>query len=403
MRSAAQIRDSLVDYLAVGDAVADVQLGDELKALREAADVLEAVNARLLYRFDKSREYASEGHPSAASWMRANCRMTGASAAQRVSVARSLAELPETESALANAEIGYQHVAHIARTAEAVGVETVRDAEEILLTAARQLGPGQFRIVTWHLRHAVDPDGALAEANKLHERRYLHISEMNGMFHLDGLFDAEGGALLRTTINALSKPTSADDRSPKQRRADALLEIARQTLDRCDLPRIGGQRPHLTITTTVETLAGLAGNSGADLEWGLPLPGETLRRLACDASIRLVVRDADGRVLDMTEARRTISPSLRRAAAMRDKHCRFPGCDRPADWTVGHHVRHACRGGRTSLPNTMLLCGFHHRLVHEGGWEIVWGPDGEAAAIPPERFRRRPVQVARRAADPAAG
>jgi hypothetical protein len=103
MRSAAQIRDWLVDYLAVVDSVADVELGDELKSLREAADALEAVSARLLYRFDKSREYASKGHPSAASWMRANCRMTGASAAQRVSVARSLAELPQTQSALANA------------------------------------------------------------------------------------------------------------------------------------------------------------------------------------------------------------------------------------------------------------------------------------------------------------
>ena len=133
------------------------------------------------------------------------------------------------------------------------------------------------------------------------------------------------------------------------------------------------------------------------------MPAETLQRLACDASMRLAVRDSDGRVLDLSEARRTISPGLRRAAALRDGHCRFPGCDRPVDWTRGHHVRFACKGGKTNLTNTMLLCAFHHRLVHEGGWTIEWGADGEAVAIPPERYRRRPVELARVSADPAAG
>src|SRR5205823_13749085 len=142
------------------------------------------------------------GQPSAGSWMRANCRMTGAAAAQRLGVARSLAELPQAEAALAGAEIGYQHVAHIARTAEAVGCETVRDAEEILVSAAKQLGPGKFRILAWHFRHAVDPDGALAEANELYDRRYLHISQsMNGLYFLNGLLDAEGGAVVLTAIN----------------------------------------------------------------------------------------------------------------------------------------------------------------------------------------------------------
>jgi hypothetical protein len=403
MRSADDVLVTLREYLPDVESVAQVRLGDELKTLREAADVLEAATAKLLYRFDKAREYASEGHPSAVSWMRDNCRMTGAAAAQRMSIARSLAELPQTEAALTNAEIGYQHVAHIARTAEAVGSDTVRDAEEILLDAAKQMGPGTFRLVTWHLRHAVDPDGALREANELHERRFLHISEsMDGLYYLDGLLDAEGGAILRTVIDALSKPTSADDRTAKQRRADALVEIAQQTLDRGEVPQVGGQRPHLTITATTETLAGLVGNPGADLGWGLPVPSETLRRLACDASMRLAVRDADGTVLELSEARRTISPSLRRAAAMRDKRCRFPGCDRPVEWTEGHHVWFASDGGPTNLPNTMLLCKFHHRLGHEGGWTIVWGEDGEAVAIPPERYRRRPVELARVSADPAA-
>src|SRR5919198_508947 len=131
MRSATDLIGGVRRYLANTDTIVDAELGDELKALREVIDVAEAATAKLLRRFDKSREFAAEGHPSAVSWMRANCRMTGASAAQRLSIARNLAELPRTEAALVNADIGYQHVAHIARTAEAIGCEAVRDAEEI--------------------------------------------------------------------------------------------------------------------------------------------------------------------------------------------------------------------------------------------------------------------------------
>jgi hypothetical protein len=129
------------------------------------------------------------------------------------------------------------------------------------------------------------------------------------------------------------------------------------------------------------------------------MPSETLRRLACDATIRLAVRDADGSVLDLGRAVRTIPPAVRRAAALRDQHCAFPGCDRPVDWTEGHHLKHWIDGGSTSLGNTRLLCCFHHRLVHEGGWQLVLGEDDEVVAIPPERYRRRLQPVSAGAAD----
>jgi hypothetical protein len=370
--------------------VPDAELGRQLIGLRRGVDRLESISSELLQRFDRTREYASEGAPSAVLWLRYRCRITGAAAAQRVGIARSLAELPETAAAFAKADIGYQHVAHIARTAEAVGCAAVRGAEPILVKAAKELGPGQFRLVTWHLRHALDQDGALKEANELHERRHLHLSEsMGGLFYIDGVLDSEGGALLRTALEALSGPLPDEARSAKQRRADALVDLARSALERGEVQHIGGVRPHVTVTTSRETLAGLAGQPGADTEWGLPMPSETIRRLACDATIRLAVRDEDGTVLDLGRAVRTIPPALRRAAAMRDKHCGFPGCDRPVGWTQGHHIRHWIDGGHTKLNNMVLLCAFHHRLVHEGGWQIFWGEEGDPVAIPPERYRRK--------------
>jgi hypothetical protein len=61
---------------------------------------------------------------------------------------------------------------------------------------------------------------------------------------------------------------------------------------------------------------------------------------------------------------------LRKALHARDRGCRFPGCHTPAAWTDGHHLRHWADGGPTSLTNLVLLCRFHHVLVHEAGWTI---------------------------------
>jgi hypothetical protein len=71
---------------------------------------------------------------------------------------------------------------------------------------------------------------------------------------------------------------------------------------------------------------------------------------------------------------------------VRDHGCRFPGCDRPSDWTDGHHLRHWADGGATTLANLVLLCRRHHRTVHEEGWRLVWDPQGGVVAVPPPRF-----------------
>ena len=87
--------------------------------------------------------------------------------------------------------------------------------------------------------------------------------------------------------------------------------------------------------------------------------------------------------MDAGRSARTIPPSLRRALVARDRGCRFPGCDRPAEWTDGHHLRHWAHGGETTLQNLALLCRRHHRRVHEQGWRLEWGAKGELLAAPP--------------------
>ena len=379
MCSTARI-DALIDELECEiQRVHDAGLGDELVEIRRVCNRLEAVFAHALVRFDHAREFATDGAVSTVSWLRHRCRLSSGNAAEKVTLARRLAELPGTDAALTSGVIDYQHAALIARTADKVGADNVLAGENTLLVAARQMDAGAFAAQTRFFQHCIDADGTLADANQDHEKRRLHLSQsLGGIFFLDGLLDAEGGAMLQSALRALSGPLPEDNRTPAQRRADALVELARRQLDGGGLPQAGGQKPHLTVLLTEETLKGAAAGEVDRL----PLPAETVRRLACDCALTPIVMNEAGQPIAMGGARRTVSPSQARALRARDRMCRFPGCDRTPDWTRAHHLRHWADGGPTILPNLALLCGRHHWLVHEGRWRLVGGV-ANLQAVPP--------------------
>jgi hypothetical protein len=106
-----------------------------------------------------------------------------------------------------------------------------------------------------------------------------------------------------------------------------------------------------------------------------PLSAETARRLACDAALVTVLEDDAGNVLNVGRKTRTIPPAIRRALALRDQGCRFPGCCETR-FVDAHHIHHWCEGGETRLDNLILLCRHHHTLLHQEGFEIVKGPAG---------------------------
>jgi len=359
-------------------------LGEGLIHIREAGiDPLEAVFADGLRRFDDSGEYAADGALSVIAWLKWRCKLSGGAAAERVGIARQLEQLPRTEEAFARGDVGYQHVAMIARTADHVGTGAVRKAEASLLQAAKTHDPGQFAGIAKDFEHRIDAEGALAEANRAYERRYLHIGEpQDGLIRLDGLLDAEGGATLRTALNAHMLPGKDDDRTPGQRRADALVEICRQPAKRSSDG--AGPRPQLIITASIDTLAGIPGAPAARLDSGAMVPSATVQRLACDAAITRItgLGEFDQEV---THASRSIPAATRRALAARDQHCVFASCDRLPVWCDGHHLVFWTRGGSTALPNLALMCRPHHRKVHEEGWTLERRKDGRWLATPPPR------------------
>ena len=375
-----------VDELAADDldGRADAALSHDLVAIRREIDRLEAEFSRRLRRFDRARGYVGDGAATLVSWLRHLCRLSGGAAHERVEVARELEQLPATESAWREGEIGYQHAAVIAHSAAEVGVEAVRAVEADLLEAAGRLDPGRLRQVTRYLRYCVDPDGALDADNAAHQRRFFNLSQtLDGVFMVDGQLDAEAGARLRTAINALNVPLPGETRTAGQRRADALDELVTRQLQGGSLPTTHGQRPHLVVTVPAASLQTEGDGPPAELTGAGPISSTAAQRLACDAAVTEVPVDSSGIPVAAGSSTRTIPAALRTSLAVRDRGCRFPTCDRPVEWTDAHHIRFRAHGGPTTLGNLALLCRTHHGYVHEGGWRLAWGEGGAILATPP--------------------
>src|SRR5437773_4578855 len=240
------------------------------------------------------------------------------------------------------------------------------------------------------------------------------------MYKLDALLDPQGAAALRAAIDSLNQPLGEDDvRSPKQRRADALVEIVHQALDRGTLPPRNGVRPHINVNTSIEALKGELGTGlveGSELDNGMPVSSKTVQRLACDGTLCRVLK-ADSVVVDVGRATRAVSPAQLRALKARHRTCAAPGCDRPINWTNPHHVDFWSQGGKSNLPNLLPLWGLLPNssrrptiwaasflaYVSAGGAALDGVQSGRAEALPELLVGRRRSRQPHRASTRSCG
>jgi Domain of unknown function (DUF222) len=367
--------------LAFADLTAE-ERRERLIHKRQVIDLMELSFSREAAEYAATNDYEQQGSVSPIDWIRINCHMTGPAAADRVAVGQLAPQLEQTVDALADGQVGFAHLVVMARTADAVGSKF---NEAVLLKKARENSPGKFHHICRHFRHAVDACSFAAEQVEEVENRSLKLSTwFDGSLLLSGVFDSVGGAALRTALEPLARKSGAhDDRSRERRLADALVDMAMHALDNGLVPQSASQRTHLQVTTSLETLLGLEGAPAAEMEFSLPISSKTVERLACDCSVTRILLGPDSMVIDVGRAKRVISGPQRKALNARDKGCVWPGCDRPASWTSGHHLVHWTRGGPGDLPNLTLLCYRHHWMVHEGGWQIIRSEDGRITTIPP--------------------
>jgi hypothetical protein len=357
------------------------EMAQQLVRMRHAIDLQELAFAKVAAEFAATDYYDSEGGSiSPIDWIRFNCHMTKKAAADRVAVGERIGDLTHSVAEVALGGIGFAHLVVMARTANAVG-----DAfdENQLLDQAREFSPGKFYYKCQHYRHSVQPKEYAQEQANRAESRQLSLSTCeDGSLLIDGVLDPIGGAVVRSALEPLARPSGEHDfRDRPQRLADALIEA---------LTMGGKQKVQLQVTSSIETLLGLVGAPGADVEFSLPVSSKTVERWACDCSVTRVLMQ-DSVVIDVGRAKRTISGPTRRALNARDRHCVWPGCERPASWSDGHHLVAWMHGGTSDLPNLALLCRRHHWMVHEGNWQIIKTEDGRMMPIAPLlRFRSQP-------------
>ena len=373
---------------------------EEFIALHFELEAGFARKLRMLAKIDRRRHFEADGYLSTVAWYRDACRVSVGTARDHLRMARALPSMPATSAAFRAGELNTPEVRLLTAAWTAHPAAFARD-ERVLVDSAKGLAPGQLRRVVDHWRQALDHHQALADANAVHRRRRLHVSEtFDGAHMVDGLLDREGGATVATALRRRAESLDPDDdRTAAQRRADALVDICRDYLDHGDTPVSGGERPHLLVIADLESLEGRAGYRCELDEAGVIHP-ETLRRLACDASVCRVLTDPDGMPLDLGRSTRTVAPAQRRALIIRDGGCVYPGCRRPPRWCDAHHRKHWADGGATDLDNLVLLCRRHHRLVHEGQVSLGQELRTRSRSRFARRRRRRAAATAGTAAEP---
>ncbi|WP_134738956.1 HNH endonuclease signature motif containing protein [Nocardioides sp. 503] len=388
--------------------VPDLELVSAVEALQGLRAVAHAAEAVLLAEIE-ARGVVKEklGWGSTADWFGHLAGVRHGQAKQTVEHATELvANRPVTWSALASGDISPEQADIVLNTLDRLpGDERLRESAETQMldeasrvTATELARHGRGVIETLDPAHtARTTEAQLAREDRVaHQRRFLSITDDGaGGVVVKGRGSVEDGATLRAAMLPLTAPVPEIDPDTCQelpdrrdygvRMWDALLQLAQHALDTDLPPESHGARPRVAVTVGLEALRGTLVERGRTDD-GLDVSPDVARRLACDADIIPMVLGTDGEVLDVGRTRRLVTAPLWRALVVRDRHCAFPGCTRPPVMCHAHHLVPWADGGTTSLSNLVLLCGHHHRTVHQTPWEVRIGSDGRPEFRPPPRL-----------------
>ena len=233
-------------------------LREDLRWFATQQRALEAMSARWLAELDRRERQApapEDDLRACTRWLCDELKMTSNAAYARVRTARALDEkLRLTAGALRRGEIGAQHVAVIRRAMEQVGKTCLDPAsvESELVFTAQQRDPFELEQHWQQLRYRADQEAAEEAEEERRKRAWLSLRQTWwGNYRIEGELDPENGAKLKTALQAImGRKAKDDERTPMERRAAALGELAGRRLDAGDLPERGGEKPHLMLVAT---------------------------------------------------------------------------------------------------------------------------------------------------------
>ncbi len=293
-------------------------------------------------------------------------------ASRWINAAHALERLPRLSEALRSGQLGIDKVVELARFATA---ETESDlvswANGVSVACVRRKAD-----VT--VRQAIE-DARDAQASRFLSWWYFDDGRR---FGLEAELPAAEGAAVARALEHLADelpvmPGEEDVCHADARRADALVALASTCLAGDPDP----DRATVMVHAPLEAL--VSGESGCELEGGGLIHAETVRRLLCSGRVQTVIENGIGHPVGVGRMTRVPSAWMLRQLRYRDFECRFPGCG-ARRFNQAHHIIWWERGGRTDLDNLLLLCTFHHRLVHEYGWTVTRARDGTVEWFHPD-------------------
>ncbi len=348
----------------------------------------------LIGEFDRREGFSEWGCRSTAHYLNWRVGVSMRTAFERVRVGRTLLGLPVLRGAFSRGELSYSKVRAVTKMA-------CRENDAELVELARHATAAQIERIAAGVSKVRSRDRAAAKA---HVERYLHYSwDADGSLLIWAKIPPEHGAVVLEALRAVieeidlesfvaghdtetndvvaaddecsaehsDEPTDPDDRvDPSDpwsaRQADALVRMAETVLANGAAART--DRFQVAIHGDLDALYDPDGDGTFELPNGTTLARSTVERILCDCDT-VPVLELDGTPIDTGKKSPNVARRQRRQVTARDRHCRFPGCTE-ARYVDVHHIVWQSRGGPTEVWNLLLLCRFHHRLIHQHHFKI---------------------------------
>lgn len=394
-------------------------------SLMRAAARVKAHELAAVRSVEKSDEARRQGATSTGSLLAGSFGGDRRAGDRLVKQADRIAKATQTQEALGKGAVSLAQAELIAKTLDGlpstVTVDQREACETQLLCDAPTMDLKTLSRRADRISEVFDPEHADETEDRIVEARekrawarteFWMVDQRDGT-HKGGFILPEAQAdMLRTALEAISAPQVMKDETPD----DAVLDERPRSGQRMGwafctliesipadkLPDTAGVGAIMTVSLDHDVLVDKIAT--ATLSTGTKVSSGQARRMACELRILPAVFGGASLPLDHGRARRLFTKHQRRATAHRDQGCIFPGCDRPPPWCVGHHARRTwADGGTTDLGDGVLICPFHHRVVHDRGWDVVFAADGIPELVPPasidlSRTPRRHARFAKKAA-----
>ena len=321
---------------------------------------------------DRREAFRDDGATSTESWLVERFGVSTPTARALTHVATKTSNMPQLLESLCAGDLSFDKVRVVADVATP---ETDRElCDQAKECSVRELA--DLARSAAELARTRSPSSGRSE----HDARYLRCNDEHRT--ISAQLPADSYAEAKARLVALAKEIPSDGETPwDQRCCDALCELIRSTGGRSEAASPYVVVAHVPLAALVED-SGETSDLAGELEHHGLIDVETVRRIACDATVVIGVDDDVGHTMYEGRARRFPTQAQRREVMRRDRHCRFPGCTN-VTFTNVHHIVAWKPGGRTDLDNLVVVCLFHHGMVHRNGWTMSGNGNEELTFVGP--------------------